>query len=174
MFCSECGKEIEDNAKFCKYCGAEIKVTQSHQEIVNDINKKQPTLGESIIGLVFIVIVIFMFRSCNTSSDNVPQISPEQKQERMEVTNNFMLEAQKGGLVTNLKKECSEDGEFCSYYFIVNESMWDMFSFEDKQNFNRFAQEYAQLRSNEAVAEVQGHYSGKVLADKFKGVIREK
>ena len=99
-------------------------------------------------------------------------MSPEYKKERMELTNNFMVEAQNNGVVTKLKKECSSDGKFCSYYIRVNENIWSLLSFEEKENFNRFVQEYAQLRSDEAMAEIQGHYTGKVLADKFKGVIK--
>lgn len=209
MNCSNCGKEIDDNAKFCQFCGVKIgketQKEQSREEIANELNKyrycpnckkdtdksnnvcqhcgfdisksasKQPSLGESIFGLAAIIIIVLMIRGCNDSTVNntQPEMSPEVKQERLNKTNAFMIQAQNGGLVTKINKECTADGEFCAYYIRVKENMWNMFSFEDKENFNRFVQEYASLRSNEATAEVQGHYSGKTLADKFKGVRKE-
>ena len=35
MFCSECGKEIKDNAKFCSSCGANQTLTNSDQSKSN-------------------------------------------------------------------------------------------------------------------------------------------
>lgn len=43
MNCSNCGKEIDDNAKFCQFCGAKIgketQKEQSREEIANELNK---------------------------------------------------------------------------------------------------------------------------------------
>lgn len=163
-YCPNCKKDTDKNNPVCQHCGFDI----------NNNASKQPSLGESIFGLIAIIVIVLMIRGCNGSdTPTQPKYTPEQKEEMMQKTNKLMLDAQNGGLVTKINKECTTDGEFCTYYIRVNENMWSMFSFEDKENFNRFVQEYAELRSNEAAAEVQGHYSGKVLATKFKGVVRQ-
>ena len=163
-YCPQCNEKTDKDDPICKHCGFDI----------NKVPTKKLTLGETITGAIIIVFLFLFIRGCNNIStlDNTASMSPEYKKERMELTNNFMVEAQNNGIVTKLKKECSSDGKFCSYYIRVNENIWSLLSFEEKENFNRFVQEYAQLRSDEAMAEIQGHYTGKVLADKFKGVIK--
>lgn len=39
MFCKNCGKEIDDNSKFCQYCGAKIVEPNSKKEFVEALNK---------------------------------------------------------------------------------------------------------------------------------------
>ena len=175
MFCSNCGKEIEDNAKFCKYCGKNFVSNSENNTENNNINANRLTLGDVVVGGIILFVIIFFIRGCNNSEplNTTSKMSEEQRQERMKITNDFMVEAQNGGLVTKINKECTADGEFCTYYIRVKENMWNMFTFEDKENFNKFVQEYAELRSKEAAATVEGTYSGKVLADKFKGVVRQ-
>lgn len=45
MFCSNCGKEINDNQKFCRHCGTKNEIgndlTSSSNEILNDIQSQQ-------------------------------------------------------------------------------------------------------------------------------------
>lgn len=45
MFCVNCGKEINDNQKFCRYCGAKnefgINLTSSNSEILNNTKPQQ-------------------------------------------------------------------------------------------------------------------------------------
>lgn len=41
MFCGNCGKEIEDNARFCPYCGYHLVM---EQEKISDIIKQEETL----------------------------------------------------------------------------------------------------------------------------------
>lgn len=36
MFCQKCGKEIENDTKFCPYCGNQIAITPQPQQIKND------------------------------------------------------------------------------------------------------------------------------------------
>ncbi|MGC8502931.1 zinc-ribbon domain-containing protein [Desulfurella sp.] len=33
MFCPNCGKEIDDSSKFCKFCGAKIEKKPKHKLI---------------------------------------------------------------------------------------------------------------------------------------------
>jgi len=67
MYCVQCGKDINDNAKFCPYCGAgqpqendkTIGVAQESHEF---LNKKKST--KNVFPVVFIVIaclVVFLF-----------------------------------------------------------------------------------------------------------------
>ena len=44
MFCSKCGKEIEDNAKFCQYCGHEVGTSKIDNKIIPIPNKILDTL----------------------------------------------------------------------------------------------------------------------------------
>ena len=38
MFCTKCGKEIDDSAKFCKYCGSPVEVvTEEPLETSSDV-----------------------------------------------------------------------------------------------------------------------------------------
>ena len=41
MFCSKCGKEIEDNSVFCKYCGKEQSIESDEQadSVTDDIKQ---------------------------------------------------------------------------------------------------------------------------------------
>lgn len=45
MFCTECGKEISGNAKFCPYCGARIEIEPMTQRARNDPGSGQPQRG---------------------------------------------------------------------------------------------------------------------------------
>ncbi|MBP5343438.1 zinc-ribbon domain-containing protein [bacterium] len=72
MFCSNCGKEIDDNSKYCPYCGAinEFDGTTSTKTVVEENNDKRyerfrdyenaeyfnetPTIG--ILALVFSIL----------------------------------------------------------------------------------------------------------------------
>ena len=39
MFCTKCGKEIDDSAKFCKYCGSPVEVdTEEALETPSDMD----------------------------------------------------------------------------------------------------------------------------------------
>lgn len=63
MFCSNCGKEISEQAKFCKYCGAKTeKIQQEMPLIINKkiepIDRKKPCVREVTI-IAWFLIVIF-------------------------------------------------------------------------------------------------------------------
>ena len=56
MFCSKCGKEIENNSLFCKYCGKQIENVSNVNYSANDVGRtsfagqliKCPNCGETI------------------------------------------------------------------------------------------------------------------------------
>jgi len=78
MICGKCGKEIEDNAVFCPYCGTVIKLKEKLEpeiketELIGKTNKKFhispgllkefiiPTLITSIIGICLGIAIFFV------------------------------------------------------------------------------------------------------------------
>lgn len=78
MYCSKCGKEIPNNAKFCPYCGNTITSTNFQSTIPG----KQASTGEikdslqQLAGLVtvailFIASVMFLVTMCNNFESNM-------------------------------------------------------------------------------------------------------
>jgi len=55
MYCRQCGKEIEGNAKFCPYCGLTIEVTpatnNANTPVQATVNAKTYDYKWSIIGM---------------------------------------------------------------------------------------------------------------------------
>ena len=39
MFCTSCGKQLDDNAKFCIYCGAQLSVSEEHVDTKSDAKR---------------------------------------------------------------------------------------------------------------------------------------
>lgn len=68
MKCIECGREIEDNKKFCKYCGAPVKQQSDSAEKLAGATKCQgcgATLNQVLLfvlsaGLLYQKIQILM------------------------------------------------------------------------------------------------------------------
>lgn len=76
MFCSKCGKEIDDNAEFCQFCGQKIEKA----EIKNE-NKKTPMgciIGVIILTLILMIMVILPKEeeNENTPTKNKPTCPP--------------------------------------------------------------------------------------------------
>ena len=74
MFCSECGKKISENSKFCKYCGASMKsMAEDDASVIKNYSlsdytaSKRKTSIESgswikcaaIVGVCILLISIF-------------------------------------------------------------------------------------------------------------------
>lgn len=81
MFCTECGKELNDEAKFCKFCGGNLKDSENHTHVQTEqVNtptytyvqkpKKPFNLwGWIIAGVILIVIIASAIdESTSTSS----------------------------------------------------------------------------------------------------------
>ena len=58
MFCQKCGKEIKDGSKFCKYCGAELKIENPKKPNTSDGNTNKIIIG-ALIGVIVVLAVIF-------------------------------------------------------------------------------------------------------------------
>lgn len=80
MYCTNCGKELPDNSKFCNHCGASQKTVADIQGIETQIEqsdiskrkaaKKKPGCFSAAI-LLFIMFVIFAsFMASTEDSDN--------------------------------------------------------------------------------------------------------
>ena len=61
MYCSKCGKEISDQAKFCNYCGAQMNNPQPAQQPVQQTTapKRKSKAGKVILGILIAVAVFF-------------------------------------------------------------------------------------------------------------------
>ena len=58
MYCTKCGKQIEDDSKFCIYCGCEVEEEQQSKPVKNNKKKNQ---SSSILGVLIVVgIPIFI------------------------------------------------------------------------------------------------------------------
>jgi uncharacterized membrane protein YvbJ len=71
MYCSNCGKKIEDNYKYCEYCG---------HKIINDNNNDKIKLKNSIINGEVIKNSDYDFNFVNNSKSN--QVEEFNKEER--------------------------------------------------------------------------------------------
>lgn len=73
MFCYKCGSQIDDDAKFCRHCGAKMNIISTEAPAAPDseikANEKQPTMKsvkkKTSKGLVFglVGVVAWMMRS---------------------------------------------------------------------------------------------------------------
>lgn len=63
MFCSNCGKEIEDGTKFCKYCGKTIAIETTQNKKNGKRNSKNADSHNGLKTLrkflpIFMVVII--------------------------------------------------------------------------------------------------------------------
>lgn len=76
MFCSNCGKKIDDNSKFCQFCGSLIKdnVSQSmtHQQPQIPVGKKINPLLVGGIGLGCLAVVLCGVRLLSSDKQDSP------------------------------------------------------------------------------------------------------
>ena len=69
MFCSNCGKQIPDNTKFCSYCGAQQQIIQDadsapkttvHQPEIADAPTRQPEKAPKKKANIFIILAVVL------------------------------------------------------------------------------------------------------------------
>lgn len=53
MYCSQCGKQIEDNSVFCAYCGEPQQTTQQHPTVIQKLYVQQPAVQPKAAGKGF-------------------------------------------------------------------------------------------------------------------------
>jgi len=59
MFCSKCGKAIEEGTAFCGYCGAPIGMMASHTESMQNKMSPKESAGKKHV-IVFLTAVILL------------------------------------------------------------------------------------------------------------------
>lgn len=92
MFCSNCGKEIEDNSKYCNYCGNK----QKNNKI--KINKKK-----IIIGLFVMTLIVFGITSALKLKNMSEDKTLSNNQENIEVVITWKEDARKDEIVSLMK-----------------------------------------------------------------------
>ncbi len=63
MFCSKCGTKINDNAKFCKECGANLGLKENFeiQKVAEEVNAPQKTGRNPLMWiLIFFLSVVVL------------------------------------------------------------------------------------------------------------------
>lgn len=61
MICPKCGKQIEDDAVFCTYCGNKVARVQEEEKPVKPKNIVKRTKIFAIVGLLLVVVLICAF-----------------------------------------------------------------------------------------------------------------
>lgn len=75
MYCSKCGKEISDQAKFCNYCGEQVNTARTqpeHQPQARPAEQPKPAkkkgkAGKRILSILLAVVVYFVVRYATES-----------------------------------------------------------------------------------------------------------
>lgn len=122
MFCPKCGKEIPDDAKFCKFCGNEIKKNKGPikgRVVKKDSGKKDEKTSPVLIGavvvaaIVLVVLVVLAMGVLNNDSSSgnglgIGQASNEQVAE--DTVQSVSLSAFPVSEAPNLAQALSEQG----------------------------------------------------------------
>ena len=122
MFCPKCGKEIPDDAKFCKFCGNEIKKIKGPikgRVVKKDSGKKDEKTSPVLIGavvvaaIVLVVLVVLAMGVLNNDSSSgnglgIGQASNEQVAE--DTVQSVSLSAFPVSEAPNLAQALSEQG----------------------------------------------------------------
>lgn len=67
MFCTNCGKEIKNNSKFCQYCGTKQKKKFSTKELVIYI----------VLSLIIISTLVYNIKLLQEFNQNQPKTNKE-------------------------------------------------------------------------------------------------
>lgn len=120
MFCPKCGKEIPDDAKFCKFCGNEIKKNKGPikgRVVKKDSGKKDEKTSSVLIGavvvaaIVLVVLVVLAMGVLNNGSSNGNGLLTGQANEVAEDTvQSVSLSAFPVSEAPNLAQALSEQG----------------------------------------------------------------
>lgn len=66
MYCAHCGKELDQNAKFCNKCGKQLKETTIQSDSTEEVNinsEKKPNTWITALGIILFLagIVVLLF-----------------------------------------------------------------------------------------------------------------
>ena len=81
MYCSQCGKELPDNSKFCQQCGAPVSETTAAQSkksidingVINKLKTKKGVTFGIIALCLLVVVVIIVGRSPNNEQKPIEE-----------------------------------------------------------------------------------------------------
>ena len=109
MFCKNCGKEIDNNAKFCMYCGKSINEEDNKEN--DKVNKKEDTdkmFYSIIMGVIVIVAIIAIIIAIILVSDNTVKNSNKTKEVNLrEVYSEVLLENREYSKFINIASDNS-------------------------------------------------------------------
>ena len=61
MFCSNCGKKIEDGQKFCPYCGNKLEVVnEKEQSKIDNTSNSKPLIKNKVFIIIIIVLILII------------------------------------------------------------------------------------------------------------------
>lgn len=172
MYCTKCGKEIDDKAVICVGCGAQTKlgINQSqnvhiklckecHQQVSRD-SVKCPHCGKrlktSACGIVILVIVGFMFLgyiiglampSTNTINNQISEADLEVHNQNMANIKDYVLIEADNGRVVKVKP-----------------LWWNSQSLTDKESIARTCAYQIYIETGYNYCNVIDYYSGRKLA----------
>lgn len=73
MFCNKCGKEIPNDSKVCKYCGASVNNSQSQTININantNVQAKKKIYQKWWFWLIIVLVILFVIVVASGTSDN--------------------------------------------------------------------------------------------------------
>lgn len=88
MYCQNCGRKIDDTAKFCPYCGSEQKRAPGQEnQSGNNVEGKNPWPRGVFIGLAVIAIVVVgLFAVCAALDGDDMPVATEPRESQIETT----------------------------------------------------------------------------------------
>lgn len=165
MFCSKCGKEINDEDKFCGNCGAEIKNTET------DSNKKKEKkkLKEWQKGIIIIIVIIasmgIIANIVNyTDQQNIKRSAEKWELEHYGETKNIIIQKQS----STTKDEVSTSNNLVGKHNIVYIDGIDISNvtgYLDLKNNNSFKMYIYYPYINMEITNIEGTY--RVSGDKI-------
>lgn len=93
LFCSKCGKELDENAAFCKHCGAQVSKSEGDRSTPARGGKKVGKV-RIIISLVAAVAVVFIVYAFLEASNNRPNLRAGSSVPREQVLLNEVVSVQ--------------------------------------------------------------------------------
>ena len=129
-YCSKCGTELQEGAKFCKKCGAAVAVVQKAASSTRTVEKrnKKPVIIGTIAAVVIIGIIVLI--SGMISNLRVPAYEKPLKAQVEGINNNdtkkyisSFIETERDGYDTEYLQELMKEVKSISYEVVSSEKM---------------------------------------------------